>query len=419
METGNDYLERVKKELISYQEKEKKKSSRSGLTGEQRLAKYFIPRNESEIFRILPPLPNQKPIQEAFFHVVPVKISGGKIKHGEKIYCPAHNDPMIPKLDSEGNEITDQNGKPMLVPKPCPLCEKAKEILKTQDSSISGKKKEELSDAEKKIWEKNREIFIEANKWEAKKFYIIRGIDKGKEKDGVKFWRFKKNFKNQGVLDKLLPALNQFMEIYKKPFFDPDEGADIVITMAESEFNKKTYMAVSAIITRPPSKLHNDPIIVKQWLSDKVTWRDVFKPKTAPNITPYEYLQMVAEGNNPYWDDIDQNNKHWVFPNRPDLEEKANSRFKNLDADDDDYGNFEHASDIADDGVTIRNITKDDVGSFNDKSIPQAVDVMGDLDNNEDDDLKSNVINDTDENNKDLELNDNDFDDDEYGDLPF
>jgi len=41
---------------------------------------------------------------------------------------------------------------------------------------------------------------------------------------------------------------------------------------------------------------------------------------------------MVANGTNPYWDETDANNKHWVFPGRPDLEEVANTRKANLDS---------------------------------------------------------------------------------------
>ena len=82
-------------------------------------------------------------------------------------------------------------------------------------------------------------------------------------------------------------------------------------------------------------------------------------------MPPFEFLEAVANGTNPYWDDTDANNKHWVFPGRPDLEEAANTRTRNLDASEE---NFEYASDLDEEypRVTISNITESKVGTFTD-----------------------------------------------------
>jgi len=195
--------------------------------------------------------------------------------------------------------------------------------------------------------------------------------------------------------------------------------------------NGRQYRTISAIIPKPPSKLHEDSLVAQQWANDKTTWRDVFKPKSAPNITPYEFLQMLVEGNDPYWDDTDSNNKKWVFPGRPDLEEKANNRSTNLDADA-PSNNFKQASDIADDGVTIKNVTKSDVGNFNDAGVPNSTDVGSGLESNESNesneksDNEGNDVNaeskpsnkeETDENESDG--SENSSDGDYYDDLPF
>lgn len=353
-------LSKLKKMFSDYQ---KKQSQKKRKTSEEILAKYFVPRKTKEVFRILPPKPGRKYIEEAFFHVVTTNASGGKKKHGTVIYCPAHNDPKVQKLDSKGEVMLDGNGKPMMIPAPCPLCEKNKTLLAKQDTSIKGIKKEEMTETQKKINEKNKEIFMEANKWQAKKFYILRGIDKGAEKDGVKFWRFKHNFKNQGTLDKLLPILDGYVTAYNVDYTSPEKGTNFTLTMADSEFNGHTYKSLSAVIFGPPSPLHNDPSVVQQWLDDDITWRDVFLPKKAPNTTPFQFLEMVAMGTNPYWDDTDGNNKHWVFPGRPDLEEAANTRTRNLDNDEDE--DFEQASDLEDTPrVTVSNVTHQTVGTY-------------------------------------------------------
>jgi len=214
---------------------------------------------------------------------------------------------------------------------------------------------------------KNDEIYREAIKWEAKKFYIVRGIDKGKEKDGVKFWRFKHNYKNQGTLDKLLPILEDYMTTQQADFSDGTTGTDLNIIMTDSEFNGHVYKAISAITAKGKSLLHADPQVMKAWLDDDINWRDVFLPKKAPNTTPFEFLEMVASNTNPYWEDTDQTNKHWVFPGRPDLEEKANTRTMNLDSD--ENKNFEQATDLIQQEtprVTISNITPEKVGEYTD-----------------------------------------------------
>jgi len=340
----NEYLEQLKKEVQSYVEKNKKDGKK--FNRDEILAKYFTPKNTKELWRFLPPKQGHKHIEEAFFHEMSLLVSGGKIKHGQKIYCPAHNDPKVPKLDANGEPILDQEGKPVLIPAPCPVCDKYKRELSKQDQSIKGIKKDNMTEAQLEILKKNTEIFKEASKYKARKFYIAKGIDKGKEKDGVKFWRFKENYKNNGVMDKLAPLMGEYIDVYDIDFADPEKGSNLSITMAENEWNGRTYMAVSALSFRPPSKLHEDPVIMKQWLNDDTTWRDVFLPKKAPNITPLEYLQMAVDGKNPYWDDTDPENKKWVFPGRPDLEELANTRNRDLSSNSND-DDIQQASDLS------------------------------------------------------------------------
>jgi hypothetical protein len=162
--------------------------------------------------------------------------------------------------------------------------------------------------------------------------------------------------------------------------------------------------------------LHTDPLIVREWLDDDISWRDVFLPKKAPNVTPYEYLEMLANGTSPYWDDTDQNNKRWVFPGRPDLEELANNRQRNLDADEDN--NFEQASDLNEvhtsKNVTIGNITEQNVAKYEDDAVSLKQEALKDTatvttPSTEDDNVDDNDVD-----------NDPDADgDDDYSDLPF
>ena len=191
---------------------------------EEILAKYFTPRKDKEIFRILPPLAGRDYIETAFFHAVKVNAPGGQ--RYRKIYCPAHNDPKVPKVDANGEVIRDQQGNPVMIIKPCPICEKSKEILQKQDPSLKGVKKEEMTPQQLAVKEQNDKIWKASSELQAKKFYIIRGIDKGAEKDGVKFWRFKHNFKQQGVLDKLGPAVTNWMDDNMIDYTDVNKGRE-------------------------------------------------------------------------------------------------------------------------------------------------------------------------------------------------
>jgi hypothetical protein len=320
-----------------YQKRDEKKKR---LSKEEILAKYFNPRKDTEIFRALPRLHKDDDlIQEGWFH----KVQAGKYaKNTTAVYCPAKNNPKVQAVDKKtGQLVFDQQGKPVMVGEHCPLCAKSARMRSKMDKSIQGKKKEQLVTAEEKAaFEKNKGILTDSNKYESKLYYIIRGIDRGAEKDGVKFWRFKHNFKSQGIHDKLWkPIIQDYYKQTGKVYSDVENGIDLMISVVDNEFNGNKYRDVSAIIPRMPSKLHGDALIAKQWLDDKTTWREVFKPKKAPGITETQYLELASEErevgqkydmrNTPYYD---EEQKKWIFPNHPDFEAVANTRTQNLDA---------------------------------------------------------------------------------------
>jgi len=170
-QTGQD-LSELKSMFSDYQRKQSQSTSKK--SREDLLAKYFVPRASKETFRILPRQQGRKHIEEAFFHVLTTNAAGGKKKHGTVIYCPAHNDPKVAKLGTDGKPKLNDQGAPLMVPAPCPSCAKHKEWLAKQDPSIKGIKKENLNDAQLVVHAKNLEIYKEAIKWEAKKFYIVQ-----------------------------------------------------------------------------------------------------------------------------------------------------------------------------------------------------------------------------------------------------
>lgn len=362
MSNSNDEMNKVSEMFDDY-EKSKQEGNGNGKKIEDILSKIFVPRNEKEYFRILPPNNNEKIIEKAYFHQVQVNTSTGK--KWRKIYCLKHNGDKVAKKDENGNVIKDQNDKPIYVERDCPFCNEKERILAKQDSSLKGVNKDSMTPQQKEIFDKNKEIFKEAQKWDAKQFYIISGIDRLAEKDGKKFWRFKHNYRNSGVLDKLMPVLSDFVDSYGVDFTDPVKGADLNITVVDAKLpNGKPYKEVSAISMKQPSPLHNDSLIAKKWLEDDTSWRDVFKPASAPVITPEEYMSMIIEEKDPYWDDSNPQNKHWVFPGRPDLEEKAKELIKNKSNNDVKSKELDEKINQLDN--KIGNLTHNDVKDYSD-----------------------------------------------------
>jgi hypothetical protein len=135
-----------------------------------------------------------------------------------------------------------------------------------------------------------------ANNYRSRDFYIVRGIERGKEHEGVKFWRFPKVSDGSGIMDKIQPMMKFLND--KNPgsgaFFNPVAGRDLVISVIRDQ--SKGYTKVSQIIFDEPGLVSQDATQMGEWLNNEMTWRDVYKKKSI------EYLRIVAEGSEPVWD---------------------------------------------------------------------------------------------------------------------
>ena len=131
-----------------------------------------------------------------------------------------------------------------------------------------------------------------ARQYRARKFYIVKVIDRENEQDGVKFWRFKHNSKGEGILDKIFPLFKN-----KGDITDTQKGRDLIITLGLTKAgNGKEYTAITSIIPEDITPLSNDNDTVDSWVNDELTWSDVYSKK------PEEYLEMIAKGEVPKWD---------------------------------------------------------------------------------------------------------------------
>ena len=234
--------------LAQYEQAQRSSGGGQGqMSSEERMKKYFAlilddkSNSGTRRVRILPTKDGSSPFKEAWYHEIQV---GGK---WQKFYDPGKND----------NERS-------------PLNEVYEELM------LTGK-------------ESDKEL---AKQYKSRKFYIVKVIDRDREEDGVKFWRFKHNYKNEGILDKIIPIWRN-----KGDITDPDKGRDLIIELTKQKTPKgAAYTTVSTIMYDDPTPTHEDVKLMKEWVDDEMTWLDVYSKK------PVEYLEAIARGEVPRWD---------------------------------------------------------------------------------------------------------------------
>ena len=221
-------------------------SSTSKFTQEERMKKYFAailsdkePQGQRRL-RILPTTDGSSPFKEVWYHEIQVD---GKF---QKFYDPGKND----------NERS-------------PLTEVYEELRST------GKEED------KKL----------ASNYLARKFYIVKVIDRDNEEDGVKFWRFKSNYKNEGIYDKIIPIYRN-----KGDIADPEKGRDLILELTKAKTPKgAVYTVIQTVMYDDAAPIHEDKAIADGWVKDELTWADVYSKK------PVEYLEAIARGETPKW----------------------------------------------------------------------------------------------------------------------
>ena len=234
--------------LAQYEQAQKNSSGgENRMSSEERMKKYFAlildekSNSGTRRIRILPTIDGSSPFKEAWYHEIQV---GGK---WQKFYDPGKND----------NERS-------------PLNEVYEELMST------GK-------------ESDKEL---AKQYKSRKFYIVKVIDRDHEEDGVKFWRFKHNYKNDGILDKIIPIWRN-----KGDITDPEKGRDLIIELTKQKTPKgAAYTTVSTIMYEDAAPIHENKTLSKEWVEDEMTWLDVYSKK------PVEYLEAIARGEVPRWD---------------------------------------------------------------------------------------------------------------------
>jgi hypothetical protein len=132
-----------------------------------------------------------------------------------------------------------------------------------------------------------------AKQYSARQFYVVKVIDRDKEHEGVKFWRFKHNYKKQGVFDKIIAAI----AAVNHDVTDIESGRDLNIVIVR---DGQSSVVQSVSYPLETSKLSENPDKVKEWSEDTRTWEDVY------SVRNYDYLKIVVKGDTPVWDKEDK-----------------------------------------------------------------------------------------------------------------
>ena len=214
--------------------------------------------------RILPS--NGTPFQEV--HVHSMKVDG---KH-RKFICPSH--------------MKDE---------PCPFCEIREQLL------ASGEK----SDADL------------AKNYNARLMYIVKVIDRDNEEDGPKFWRFPKNYKKDGILDKIMAIV----QMRKSDITNIETGRDLTLNVVRVKNPRGgSYPSVNSIVDSDPLLLSDNPENASNWVNDGKTWDSVY------TIKNYDYLKIIVEGGVPMWSKIKEK-----FVDKATLEVGGGNETEDLD----------------------------------------------------------------------------------------
>ena len=195
----------------------------------------------------------------------------------------------------------------------CPLCDKKYALFK-EANAIS----EPLE---------HKAMCKQAFSYDTKTAYIVRCIERGKEDEGVKFWRFNKRDDGTGVFDELMAAYITYRyptdengedymlydengspyinEKYIMPsdgewenIFDYKEGRDINIVMTQS-LNKATgapdKTGIKLVVDPKKTPLSADERQADEWINDEKDWRDMYRVKS------YDFLKLIAEDQTPVY----------------------------------------------------------------------------------------------------------------------
>lgn len=132
---------------------------------------------------------------------------------------------------------------------------------------------------------------------------ICRCIERGKEDEGVKFWKFNLRADKTDPYNQIVKLANLRREEAERKgkvnnILDIYDGRDLNIT-----FTAEGTSAPTVVDDSDRSPLSENEELMKTWIYDSKKWQDVFTCK------PYEYLSLVSQMKTPWFDKA---NNIWI-----------------------------------------------------------------------------------------------------------
>lgn len=235
--------------------------------------------------RLLPMSPEGgSPFVRVHFHNVEVNKDFGRGNNSGKVYksficlSPKYNKDEIVDHATYGNK--------------CPFCELNKEAYERSLKATTPVAKEEA-----------QKISLS---YKPKEAVIVRCIERGKENEGVKFWKFNLKFDNSDPYHKILALAKTRKEEGLAAgrdinILDLYNGRDLTLTIKKGNTENQTVIDVIEASFDTP--LSNDPNQFNEWINDSKKWQDVF------TIKSYDYLRIVSMMEYPWYDN---ETKQWI-----------------------------------------------------------------------------------------------------------
>ena len=163
----------------------------------------------------------------------------------------------------------------------CPFCELNKTAYEESVKETDPIKKKNFQDIS--LANKSREAVI------------VRCIERGKENEGVKFWKFNIRHDKTDPYNTIINLYNLRKEEGERAgqvlnILDIYNGRDLNVTITEGN---GAPQILDASLSTPLSK---DEEQMKAWIYDEKKWQDVFATK------PYEYLKIISQMGIPWYD---------------------------------------------------------------------------------------------------------------------
>jgi hypothetical protein len=230
----------------------------------------------------------------AIIHTHNVKVPQSLVKPGEKPFktyiCLSKTDGI--DHDKFGNK--------------CPFCE------------LNRKAYEESTKTTDPLIKKNYQEISLANL--SRETVVCRCIERGKEDEGVKFWKFNMRNDKTDPYNQIIKLVNLRKENAERKgkvenILDIYNGRDLSITFTEGGTSAPTIVDD---MDRTP--LSENEELMRKWIYDSKKWQDVFTCK------PYEYLNLVAQMKTPWFD---RNNGVWV--DKDEFDASSNNATQTID----------------------------------------------------------------------------------------